>query len=238
MKSIIALVDHDRSTLDLSSKALEAEGFSVRAYCDATEAWKGLTARPADLAILEIKMPHMDGIELLSRLRKDSAMPVIFLTSKVDEVDEVLALRMGADGYLKKSVSQCVLAERIRVLLRRPIRARDVIESELPIQRGELWLDTVGHQCTWQGMDVHLTATELLLLKSLVLRPGHVKSRSQLMDCANSDRTYVDDGSIASHVKRLRKKFKMIDPNFAQIQTLYNVGYQFCDTAEPAPDLQ
>ena len=177
----------------------------------------------------------MNGIELLTRLRSDSAMPVIFLTAKGDEVDEVLALRMGADDYLKKPVSQRLLAERIRVLLRRSTLVHDSIDGEASIQRGDLWLDPARHQCTWQGVDIHLTVTEFLLLKSLALRPGHIKSRGQLTDSAFSDRPYADDGRIDSHVKRLRKKFKMVDPNFAQIQTLYSAGYRFRDTREPVP---
>ena len=162
-------------------------------------------------------------------------MPVIFLTSKVDEIDEVLALRMGADDYLKKSVSRCLLVERIRVLLRRSTLVHDRIDSEPPIQRGDLWLDQARHECTWQGINIHLTPTELLLLKSLALRPGHVKSRSQLMGSAYSDHADADDSSINSRVKRLRKKFKMVDPNFAQIETLYNVGYRFVDSRERVP---
>jgi two-component system response regulator ChvI len=235
MANVIALVDHDRSTLDFSRTALEAEGFEVRPYTDAIEAWKGLTAQPADLAVLEIKMPRMDGIELLSRLRKDSAMPVIFLAAKIDEVDEVLALRMGANDYLKKSVSRRILAERIRVLLRRAPRAQDLSDGEPPIRRGDLWLDMARHQCTWKGLAVHLTATEVRLLQLLALRPGHVKSRDQLMDGAFSDRGYADASSINSHVKRLRQKFKMIDPNFEQIESLYGIGYRFCDARERVP---
>jgi two-component system, OmpR family, response regulator ChvI len=231
MPNTIALVDDDRNILTSVAMTLEAEGFNVRTYTDGAEALKGLTAQPADLAILDIKMPRMDGMELLGQLRKDSAMPVIFLTSKDDEVDEVLGLRMGADDYIKKPFSQRLLVERIRALLRRGELARGHGgEAEPAIQRGELRLDPGRHQCTWKGENVDLTVTEFLLLKSLALRPGHVKSRDQLMDSAYGEHIYVDDRTIDSHVKRLRKKFKTVDTDFAQIETLYGVGYRYRDT--------
>ena len=230
MPNTIALVDDDRNILTSVAMTLEAEGFNVRTYTDGAEALKGLTAQPADLAILDIKMPRMDGMELLGQLRKDSAMPVIFLTSKDDEVDEVLGLRMGADDYIKKPFSQRLLVERIRALLRRGELARGHGEEAEPaIQRGELRLDPGRHQCTWKGQNVDLTVTEFLLLKSLALRPGHVKSRDQLMDSAYGEHIYVDDRTIDSHVKRLRKKFKAVDTDFAQIETLYGVGYRYRD---------
>ena len=232
MANSIALVDDDRNILASVSMALEAEGFTVRCYADGAEAMRGLAQQPVDLAILDIKMPRMDGMELLSHLRKDSAMPVIFLTSKDDEVDEVLGLRMGADDYIKKPFSQRLLIERIRALLRRGELAREVggaSEAEPVIQRGELLLDPGRHQCTWQGTNVDLTVTEFLILKSLALRPGHVKSRDQLMDGAYGEHIYVDDRTIDSHIKRLRKKFKSVDPEFAHIETLYGVGYRYRD---------
>jgi two-component system, OmpR family, response regulator ChvI len=227
----IALVDDDRNILASVSMALEAEGFSVRCYADGAEALRGLAQQPADLAILDIKMPRMDGMELLAQLRKDSAMPVIFLTSKDDEVDEVLGLRMGADDYIKKPFSQRLLIERIRALLRRGELAREVGagEAEPVIQRGDLTLDPGRHQCSWHGQNVDLTVTEFLILKSLALRPGHVKSRDQLMDGAYGEHIYVDDRTIDSHIKRLRKKFKAVDGDFAQIETLYGVGYRYRD---------
>ncbi|MGH6974167.1 MAG: response regulator transcription factor, partial [Stellaceae bacterium] len=207
------------------------EGFAVRTYNDGAEALKAMTAQPVDLAILDIKMPRMDGMELLATLRKQSAMPVIFLTSKDDEVDEVLGLRMGADDYIKKPFSQRLLVERIRALLRRGEIARG--DSDTPvepvIQRGDLTLDPGRHQCTWKAQDVDLTVTEFLILKSLAVRPGHVKSRDQLMDSAYGEHIYVDDRTIDSHVKRLRKKFKSVDTEFAQIETLYGVGYRYRD---------
>ena len=230
MPSTIALVDDDRNILTSITMALEAEGFAVRSYTDGAEALKGLTAQPVDLAILDIKMPRMDGMELLGHLRKDSAVPVIFLTSKDDEVDEVLGLRMGADDYIKKPFSQRLLIERIRTLLRRGELARGTGgDAEPAIQRGDLRLDPARHQCTWKGENVDLTVTEFLLLKSLALRPGHVKSRDQLMDSAYGEHIYVDDRTIDSHVKRLRKKFKAADSEFAQIETLYGVGYRYRD---------
>src|SRR6185437_14145696 len=191
--SSIALVDDDKNILTSVAIALEAEGFQVRSYNDGAEALKGLTTQPADLAILDIKMPRMDGMELLGHLRKDSAMPVIFLTSKDDEVDEVLGLRMGADDYIKKPFSQRLLVERIRALLRRGELARGSGESEPIIQRGELLLDPSRHQCSWKGTNVDLTVTEFLILKSLALRPGLVKNRDQLMDGAYGEHIYVDD---------------------------------------------
>jgi two-component system response regulator ChvI len=227
----IALVDDDKNILTSLSVALEAEGFAVRCYSDGGEALKALTTQPADVAILDIKMPRMDGMELLGHLRKNGAMPVIFLTSKDDEVDEVLGLRMGADDYIKKPFSQRLLVERIRALLRRGEIMRGVGETpvEPVIQRGELTLDPGRHQCNWKGQGVDLTVTEFLILKSLAARPGHVKSRDQLMDGAYGEHIYVDDRTIDSHIKRLRKKFKAVDTDFAQIETLYGVGYRYRD---------
>jgi len=227
----IALVDDDKNILQSLSVALEAEGFVVRTYNDGAEALKAMTAQPVDLAILDIKMPRMDGMELLASLRKQSAMPVIFLTSKDDEVDEVLGLRMGADDYIKKPFSQRLLVERIRALLRRGEIARGGADAQAEpvIQRGDLTLDPGRHQCTWKTQDVDLTVTEFLILKSLAVRPGHVKSRDQLMDSAYGEHIYVDDRTIDSHIKRLRKKFKVVDTDFAQIETLYGVGYRYRD---------
>ncbi|HYL49419.1 MAG TPA: response regulator transcription factor [Stellaceae bacterium] len=231
MANSIALVDDDKNILQSLSVALEAEGFAVRTYNDGAEALKAMTAQPVDLAILDIKMPRMDGMELLANLRKQSAMPVIFLTSKDDEVDEVLGLRMGADDYIKKPFSQRLLVERIRALLRRGEIARGGADAQAEpvIQRGDLTLDPGRHQCTWKTQDVDLTVTEFLILKSLAMRPGHVKSRDQLMDSAYGEHIYVDDRTIDSHIKRLRKKFKSVDTDFAQIETLYGVGYRYRD---------
>ncbi|MEW5726952.1 MAG: response regulator transcription factor [Pseudomonadota bacterium] len=232
MSYTIALVDDDRNILTSVSMALEAEGFKTRTYTDGAEALRGLTTQPADLAVLDIKMPRMDGMELLQRLRKQSAIPVIFLTSKDDEVDELLGLRMGADDYIKKPFSQKLLIERIRALLRRLDMAA---ETETPaasvLTRGELVLDSARHVCSWRGQKVDLTVTEFLILKSLAQRPGHVKNRDQLIDAAYGEHIYVDDRTIDSHIKRLRKKFRETDPDFAHIETLYGVGYRYRDDA-------
>ncbi len=232
MSYTIALVDDDRNILTSVSMALEAEGFKTRTYTDGAEALRGLTTQPADLAVLDIKMPRMDGMELLQRLRKQSAIPVIFLTSKDDEVDELLGLRMGADDYIKKPFSQKLLIERIRALLR---RLEFAAEAEAPaasvLTRGELVLDSARHVCSWRGAKVDLTVTEFLILKSLAQRPGHVKNRDQLIDAAYGEHIYVDDRTIDSHIKRLRKKFREIDADFAHIETLYGVGYRYRDDA-------
>ncbi len=231
MANTIALVDDDRNIQTSVTMALEAEGFTVRCYSDGAEALRGLSSQPADLAILDIKMPRMDGMELLGHLRKQSGMPVIFLTSKDDEVDEVLGLRMGADDYIKKPFSQRLLIERIRALLRRGEvgRGGPEADAEPVVQRGDLILDPARHQCTWRGENVDLTVTEFLILKSLAMRPGHVKNRDQLMDGAYGEHIYVDDRTIDSHIKRLRKKFKTVDAEFSQIETLYGVGYRYRD---------
>jgi two-component system, OmpR family, response regulator ChvI len=227
----IALVDDDRNILTSVSIALEAEGFSVRCYSDGAEALKGMTAQPVDLAVLDIKMPRMDGMELLEHLRRLSHIPVIFLTSKDDEVDELLGLRMGADDYIRKPFSQRLLVERIRALIRRGelAREREDAHGEPVVVRGELILDPARHLCTWGSEPVELTVTEFLILKSLAHRPGHVKNRDQLMDAAYGEHIYVDDRTIDSHIKRLRKKFKAVDSDFAQIETLYGVGYRYRD---------
>jgi len=234
MQNTIALVDDDRNILTSVAMALEAEGFKVRTYTDGSEALRGLKGQPADLAVLDIKMPRMDGMELLGRLRESSNLPVIFLTSKDDEVDEVLGLRMGADDYITKPFSQRLLIERIRALLRRERSGKEEGEGrEAPIGRGSLVLDSARHLCTWKGEPVSLTVTEFLILRALAQRPGHVKNRDQLMDAAYGEHIYVDDRTIDSHIKRLRKKFKEIDDDFGQIETLYGVGYRY---KEDKPD--
>ena len=230
MPTTIALVDDDRNILASVSMTLEAEGFAVRTFNDGAEALRGITAQPVDLAILDIKMPRMDGMELLGQLRRESTLPVIFLTSKDDEVDEVLGLRMGADDYITKPFSQRLLIARIRALLRRTELDRDnggEEGAEPAMQRGDLVLDPSRHVCTWRGKPVELTVTEFLILKSLAQRPGHVKNRDQLMDAAYGEHIYVDDRTIDSHIKRLRKKFKAVDTEFADIETLYGVGYRY-----------
>ena len=225
----IALVDDDRNILTSVSMMLEAEGFHVRTFTDGDAAFRGLSARPADLAILDIKMPRMDGMELLGRLRKLSDLPVIFLTSKDEEVDEILGLRMGADDYIRKPFSQRLLLERVRVLLRRhqPAADGDAAPADPPLERGKLTIDSARHLCTWGEKPVNLTVTEFLIVKSLASRPGHVKNRDQLMDAAYGENIYVDDRTIDSHIKRLRKKFKSVDPGFNEIETLYGIGYRY-----------
>ena len=228
MPQTIALVDDDRNILTSVSMTLEAEGFAVRSYTDGAEALRALTAQPVDLAVLDIKMPRMDGMELLEKLRRSSDLPVIFLTSKDDEVDELMGLRMGADDYIKKPFSQRLLIERIRTLLRREQSRNGVAPNgEASLVRGDLVLDPTRHLCTWGGQPVDLTVTEFLLLKALAQRPGHVKSRDQLMDAAYGENIYVDDRTIDSHIKRLRKKFKSSDTEFNQIETLSGVGYRY-----------
>jgi len=232
MKYTIALVDDDRNILTSVQMTLEAEGFQVRTYTDGESALQALLAKPADLAVLDIKMPRMDGMELLQKLRARTAMPVIFLTSKDDELDELMGLRLGADDYITKPFSQRLLLERIRALLRRHDSTRAEATGAAPasvITRGDLTLDETKHQCLWKGKDIQLTVTEFLLVKALAQRPGMVKSRDQLIDAAYGENVYVDDRTIDSHVKRLRKKFRNIDGEFDQIETLYGIGYRYKD---------
>jgi two-component system response regulator ChvI len=233
MRNTIALVDDDQNILTSVSIALEAEGFSVRTYKDGAEALEGINARPVDLAILDIKMPRLDGMELLNRLRGQSRMPIIFLTSKDDEIDEVLGLRMGADDYITKPFSQRLLIERIRAVLRRAEASEPGAAptgKDKIIHRGDLVMDPDRHLCTWQDKPVSLTVTEFLILRSLASRPGHVKSRDQLMDAAYGENIYVDDRTIDSHIKRLRKKFKAVDTDFDKIETLYGIGYRYAES--------
>ncbi len=226
----IALVDDDRNILTSLRMALESEGYNTQTYNDGTSALEGLTGNPPDLAILDIKMPRMDGMELLRRLRQSSEMPVIFLTSKDEEIDELFGLKMGADDYIRKPFSQRLLVERVKVVLRRSV-ARETAPSETDsakvLERGKLKLDSERHTCEWDGKQVTLTVTEFLILQSLAQRPGVVKSRDALMDAAYDDQVYVDDRTIDSHIKRLRKKFKYVDDTFDIIETLYGVGYRF-----------
>ena len=229
--SKIALVDDDRNILTSVSMTLEAEGFEVETYNDGQAALDAFNKKLPDMAVFDIKMPRMDGMDLLQRVRQKSKMPVIFLTSKDDEIDEVLGLRMGADDYVKKPFSQRLLVERIRTLLRRQDAISgdtvEVTEENKVMERGQLTMDPLRHAVKWKGRDVSLTVTEFLLLQALAQRPGFVKSRDQLMDVAYDDQVYVDDRTIDSHIKRLRKKFKAIDDDFDMIETLYGVGYRF-----------
>ena len=229
--SKIALVDDDRNILTSVSIALEAEGYQTCTYSDGVSALQGLEDNPPDMAIFDIKMPRMDGMELLRRLRQKSNLPVIFLTSKDDEIDELFGLKMGADDFIRKPFSQRLLVERVKAVLRRgqprDTGGEDEERKSHIIERGRLVMDPDRHSCTWNGKPVTLTVTEFLILQSLAQRPGIVKSRDSLMDAAYDDQVYVDDRTIDSHIKRLRKKFKAADNDFEAIETLYGVGYRF-----------
>ncbi|KOF15471.1 transcriptional regulator [Ensifer adhaerens] len=239
----IALVDDDRNILTSVSIALEAEGYKVETYTDGASALEGLLARPPQLAIFDIKMPRMDGMELLRRLRQKSDLPVIFLTSKDEEIDELFGLKMGADDFITKPFSQRLLVERVKAILRRAANREAAAAggtagtpktSDTPsrsLERGQLIMDQERHTCTWKNEPVTLTVTEFLILHSLAQRPGVVKSRDALMDAAYDEQVYVDDRTIDSHIKRLRKKFKMVDNDFDMIETLYGVGYRFREMA-------
>ncbi len=235
MNHVIALVDDDRNILTSVSIALQAEGFTTRVYSDGAVALKALGENPADLGVFDIKMPRMDGMELLRRLREFSSMPVIFLTSRDDELDEALGLAMGADDYIAKPFSQRLLIARIRAILRRQDLAKseatassDAPEPEL-LLRGRLSMDPARHKVSWDGKAVVLTVTEFLILETLAQRPGVVKNRNQLLDIAYHEDVYVDDRTIDSHIKRIRRKFRTADSEFDGIETLYGVGYRFND---------
>jgi two-component system response regulator ChvI len=233
MNHVIALVDDDRNILTSVSIALQAEGFVTRVYSDGATALKAFSDNPPDLGVFDIKMPRMDGMELLRRLREFSSMPVIFLTSKDDELDEALGLAMGADDYIAKPFSQRLLIARIRAILRRQDLAKGAVETgsedsePTQLERGRLVMDPARHKVSWGGNDVTLTVTEFLILEALAQRPGVVKSRNQLLDIAYQDDVYVDDRTIDSHIKRIRRKFRAVDPDFDAIETLYGVGYRF-----------
>jgi len=229
-KSTIVLVDDERNILTSLRMALEAEGYKVRTYNDGVAALEALTEEPAELGIFDIKMPRMDGMELLRKVRQQSDMPVIFLTSKDEEIDELFGLKMGADDYISKPFSQRLVVERVRAILRR-FQPKDgtaaPTEAARILERGKLKLDPERHTCHWDNRGVTLTVTEFLILQALATRPGVVKTRDALMDAAYDDQVYVDDRTIDSHIKRLRKKFKQVDDNFDVIETLYGVGYRF-----------
>ncbi|MBN8807474.1 MAG: response regulator transcription factor [Sphingomonas sp.] len=234
MTASIALVDDDRNILTSLSIALQAEGFLTRVYSDGESALKALIDNPPDLAIFDVKMPRMDGLELLRRLREKSQVPVIFLTSKDDELDEALGLAMGADDYIAKPFSQRLLIARIRAILRRTearvASPEDAVSpAEALIDRGRLQMDPARHRVTWNGDNVTLTVTEFLILETLAQRPGVVKTRNQLMDAAYQDDIYVDDRTIDSHIKRVRRKFREVDNDFDAIETLYGAGYRFSE---------
>ena len=232
----ITLVDDDENIVASISMALESHGHTVKAYYDGASGLQALESAPPDLAILDVKMPRMDGMEVLRRLRQSTALPVIILTSKDEEIDEILGFNLGADDYIHKPFSQRLLIERVKAVLRRAGAAAED-EAQTPasaaaasaraIKRGKLTMDPERHDCLWEGKPVKLTVTEFLLLQALAQRPGFVKSRDNLMDAAYEDQVYVDDRTIDSHVKRMRKKFRQTDPNFDAIETLYGVGYRY-----------
>ncbi|WP_420394317.1 response regulator transcription factor [Acuticoccus sp.] len=227
----IALIDDDRNILTSVSMALETEGFEVVTYTDGASGLEGLTNAPPDLAVLDIKMPRLDGLELLRSLRRDTDLPVIILTSKDHEIDELFGLRMGADDFITKPFSQRLLVERIRAVLRRSLARGGGTETpeDTLLERGALVMDLERHAVTWRGGPVILTVTEFMILHALALRPGVVKSRNALMDAAYGDHVYVDDRTIDSHIKRLRKKFRQVDDDFDKIETLYGAGYRLRD---------
>jgi len=227
----ITLVDDDENIVTSVSLALESHGHTVKSYYDGAAGLAALESEPPDLAILDVKMPRLDGMEVLRRLRQSSDLPVIILTSKDEEIDEILGFNLGADDYIHKPFSQRLLIERVKAVLR---RARPE-EGDIPIgapgskalRRGKLTLDPARHDCLWDGRPVRLTVTEFLLLQALAQRPGFVKSRDSLMDAAYEDQVYVDDRTIDSHIKRMRKKFRQVDREFDAIETLYGVGYRY-----------
>jgi two-component system, OmpR family, response regulator ChvI len=232
----IALVDDDRNILTTVSIALRSEGFATRLYSDGETALKALLENPPDLAVFDIKMPKMDGLELLARVREQADFPVIFLTSKDDESDEEAGLELGADDYIAKPFSLRLLIARIRAILRRAEPLRDAGGSgDTPpllvpaIRHGRLFMDPARHTVTWDGRNVSLTVTEFLILEALAVRPGVIKSRNQLMDAAYPDDVFVDDRTVDSHIKRMRRKFRSVDPQFGAIETLYGAGYSFTD---------
>ena len=230
----ITLVDDDENIVTSVSLALESHGHSVKAFYDGAAGLAALENEPPDLAILDVKMPRMDGMEVLRRLRRTSELPVIILTSKDDEIDEILGFNLGADDYIHKPFSQRLLLERVKAVLRRagadsgePAPGPTSEAEARALKRGKLTLDPARHDCLWEDRPVKLTVTEFLLLQSLAQRPGFVKSRDNLMDAAYDDQVYVDDRTIDSHIKRMRKKFREIDPEFDAIETLYGVGYRY-----------
>ena len=229
MSATIALVDDDRNILTSVAMTLQAEGFATRVYADGEAALKALTDNPADLVVSDIKMPRMNGLELLERLRAVSNMPVIMLTSKDDEADEALGLELGADDYITKPFSPTLLVARIRAILRRATVAAKAAEEEpdQEVVRGDLLLDAERHRVVWRGREVKLTVTEFLILEALAQRPGVVKTRNQLLDAAYGDDGFVDDRTIDSHIKRIRRKFRQADGEFDGIKTLYGAGYRF-----------
>lgn len=229
--AVITLVDDDENIVESVKLALESHGHTVRAYHDGASGLAALESEPPDLAVLDVKMPRMDGMEVLRRIRQTSNLPIIMLTSKDEEIDEILGFNLGADDYMTKPFSQRLLLERIKAILRRAgvdqDEPADPDSASKALKRGKLSMDPARHESTWDGQPVRLTVTEFLLLQALAQRPGFVKSRDNLMDAAYDDQVYVDDRTIDSHIKRMRKKFRVVDPEFDAIETLYGVGYRY-----------
>jgi len=232
----IALVDDENSIRTSVSLALQSDGFQVDVFNNGVEALEALETKHYDLGLFDIKMPKMDGNELLSKVRNSKSeslkkMPVIFLTSKDQEQDEIIGLRMGAADYITKPFSQKLLNERIRTVLRiyqnRSIETNTADKTNHTLTKGDLELDDLKQLCFWKNQIIELTVAEFNLIKSLAKYPGVVKDRNQLMDAMYGDSIYVDDRTIDSHIKRLRKKFKAFDPSFDQIRTRYGSGYSW-----------
>ena len=224
----ICLIDDDQNILASLSLALKSEGYEISTFPDGLSGLNSLKENIYDIAILDIKMPRLDGLEVLQKLRKTSDLPVIFLTSKDEEIDQLLGLKMGADDYITKPFSQKLLIERVKAILRRSIvKSTNTANNADIIKKGKLSLNMNRHECFWNNLPIKLTVTEFLLLETLAIRPGYVKSRDQLMSAAYDDSVYVDDRTIDSHIKRLRRKFKNIDEGFNSIETLYGVGYRY-----------
>ncbi|MCQ2965142.1 MAG: response regulator transcription factor [Alphaproteobacteria bacterium] len=233
MYNKIALIDDDQNILTSVSMLLEEEGYEVFSYTDGFLGLDGIFKENVSLVVLDVKMPRIDGLEVLRKIREKSNIPVIFLTSKDNEIDELCGLRMGADDYIKKPFSPNLLIARIKTLLRRSETTEDVsygsTSSDEIYVHGALSLNKTKHTCSFNGKILDLTVTEFFLVLSLIEHPGQVKSRDQLIDSAYGSNTYVDDRTIDSHIKRLRKKFKEVDPDFSAIETLYGVGYRYRD---------
>ena len=234
----IALVDDEQSILTSVSLSLESEGFTVDTFLNGEEAMEAFNNKSYDLGLFDIKMPKMDGNELLNKVRsskieKLKEMPIIFLTSKDHEQDEIIGLRMGAADYIKKPFSQKLLNERVRTVLRIHANRKKTFEidkqDKINFVRGELELDESKQLCFWKTLEVELTVAEFNLVKSLSQHPGVIKDRNQLMDAMYGDSIYVDDRTIDSHIKRLRKKFRSYDESFDQIRTRYGSGYSWRD---------
>jgi two-component system response regulator ChvI len=226
----IAIIDNNRGVLALLNDLFEAEGFHVLLYINGMQAFEAFESRLPDVVISEIKLPTMDGFELLRRLRHKSDVPLIFLTGRADEADEIIGLRLGADGFVRKPFSHRLLVERVKTVLRRyPWGAAAALRKadQTAIERGHLWMDKERYICTWKGLNVDLTKAEFRLLEALAIRPGTVKSRDALMEIALEDRALVHPRRVDNHIRRVRKKFRAVDEKFNEIKSQYSIGYRF-----------